>query len=227
MAHFPICWRLVSLGCLYLGRKPRRGEWGQIWMMGNGDCSKKKKIKQAEDEVPSLAFSQPLIFYVSIVVHCLCGWLYFPNTCSSRSGLWFFPYSWVCLSDALLKHNAVWFLRLSLSWDTYPGTWPLYMRKVRLSVLWLLYPPGPANSHAFFNITSPGKPDQIFQVWVPSSPLGTSSHTSSGLYPTVCNCLLPWLDWEQTESWSCLLIISPAASTAPCTGWALNKHLLR
>lgn len=201
--------------------------------MNNGKWGFQQKQKSNKLKMTSPLWPSPNLLY-SMCPYCsLLMWLIifskyllfqkFSNI--PRSGLWLFPYSWVCLPDSILIHNAVWFLRLSFSWDTYPGTWPRSMRKVRLSLLWLLYAPGPANSHAFISITSPWKPDQIFQGWVLSSPLGTSSHTSCGLDPTVCNCLLPWLDWEQTES--CLLSISPPASTALCTGWALNEHLSR
>lgn len=206
-----------------MGTDMSNGKWG----FQHKQKSNKLKLTSPLSPSPNLLYSMRPCCSLLMWLIIFSKYLFFQKFSNIpwRGGLWFFPFFWVCLSDSLLMHNAVWFLRLCFSWNTYPGTWPLSMRKIRLSLLWLLYAPGPpANSHAFFSITSPWKPDQISKYgFCPL--LWESSHTSCGLYPTVCNCLLPWLEWEQTES--CLLIISPAASSAPCTGWALTKHLSR
>lgn len=88
------------------------------------------------------------------------------------------PCTWVGLCDSYLIDygwsNAVWFLRLSFSWDPDLGTCPLSVRKIRFSLLSFLYSLCPANSHSSSYITSSGKPFHSIQVWVQSSPLGIS-----------------------------------------------------
>lgn len=90
-----------------------------------------------------------------------------------------------------------------------------------LSLLWLLYPPDPANSYASLDIISSGKPHQIFQVRVQFSLLGIWTHW---WWNRSYHVSLPvaLLDQEHVESWSCMLMASPAASTLPGTGWALK-----
>lgn len=62
------------------------------------------------------------------------------------------------------------------------GTRPASVRKLGLSLLWLLHPPGPAHTHSWFCVTSFGKAYQIFQVWIESSLLRIVWRNYCGIY---------------------------------------------
>lgn len=62
------------------------------------------------------------------------------------------------------------------------GTRPVSVRKLGLSLLWLLHPPGPAHTHSWFCVTSFGKAYQIFQVWIESSLLRIVWRNYCGIY---------------------------------------------
>lgn len=128
MAHFPICWRLVSPGCLYLGRKHREREWGQIWKMRNGDWNKNKNLTSWKESSISGLLSTSHILYIN---HCpLLMWLITFSKCLLfqkfasipwRSGLLSFP--WYLGVPLWLSFNRKYSVipDTGFLWDTYRG----------------------------------------------------------------------------------------------------------